>query len=125
LRRGRDEMDARVAWVARDSAELRRAVEAWLAGEEAATAPEAAAWVAGGTLPRPAAGTGRLLALPGYAFARERHWLPEVAAPVAAVAAEPVEEGLRAAVLSARTEMVAEETRLPGERLGADCAFEE
>src|SRR5690606_34785089 len=33
LRRGRDEMDARAAWVARDLAELRRAVEAWLAGD--------------------------------------------------------------------------------------------
>ncbi|WP_198520501.1 non-ribosomal peptide synthetase [Kitasatospora sp. CB02891] len=49
----------------------------------------AARWMAGDTVDRDGPGAGRLVSLPSYPFAGERHWLPAAAAPTATRRPEP------------------------------------
>jgi acyl transferase domain-containing protein/acyl carrier protein/SAM-dependent methyltransferase len=102
LATGREAMECRAAFVVSDTAELRRALgtiePAGASAAADATAVERALaardlpalarlWCAGAAIDWAPLFTGesrRRVGLPGYPFARERHWLPEIApAPVA------------------------------------------
>ncbi|MEV8129126.1 SDR family NAD(P)-dependent oxidoreductase [Streptomyces sp. NPDC085944] len=95
-------------------------------------AKAAARWVAGGDVDwREHGSTGRVTSLPGYPFARERHWLPEPAAagvqettpvtvsgaPTAASGSAPQDrEAVHEAVVSAIGAVLG----LPAEEVGSD-----
>lgn len=116
LQVGRDAMRRRVAFLARDRAELARAMDAWLAGQggdgvftgdqargrreheplvdASGLTPQeiAARWVAGADMDWSRLHQGarrRRLELPSYAFQRRRYWLPLPEAETAAPGAAP------------------------------------
>ncbi|MEV6074719.1 SDR family NAD(P)-dependent oxidoreductase [Streptomyces sp. NPDC052069] len=118
LRSGREPMPARVAFVVADRAELGAALQAFMDGTltegevhlggTVALADEGITelkrtgtlWAGGGEVDwaeRPGAGTAavrpRRVCLPGYPFARERHWFRTPPKDVAAAMAPPVASG--------------------------------
>ncbi|WP_309059782.1 SDR family NAD(P)-dependent oxidoreductase [Streptomyces sp.] len=144
LRVGREPLRTRAALVARDLSELIDGLGA-LADGGPAPAPDLAAlspawaaaarrWTDGEDVDwRELDGTGRVISLPGYPFARDRHWLPEPepitapvpeAAPVAAPATAPTDDvyDIVAAAISGVLDLPAEEVG-PEEHL-SDFGFD-
>ncbi|MGE0722832.1 MAG: SDR family NAD(P)-dependent oxidoreductase [Alphaproteobacteria bacterium] len=99
LQSGRETLACRAAFVARDRSTLAAALRAFAAGGSSAVATAdgadalnalASDWVAGQDVAWPATPHGaRPTSLPGYPFARERHWPAGLDAPGAGAAASP------------------------------------
>ncbi|MFJ8194238.1 SDR family NAD(P)-dependent oxidoreductase [Streptomyces sp. NPDC096094] len=119
LRVGREPLRARAVLVARDPAELIHGLDS-LADGTPPPAPDlgllpprwadaAARWADGEDVDWPGlGGTGRVISLPGYPFARDRHWLPHSEPPT-----PPAAEILRAAEPVADTLPDAEPATVP------------
>ncbi len=147
LRVGREPMRMRLALVVHSRKELREGLEAFLAGAPAwpgvcsgeacgnpggtILAPNvqplevAAKWVAGaGTLgPGKADPSQRRIPLPGYPFARERHWM---GAPTAAGGGQPeaAPAALRPGIETYLKELFSQVTEIPRDRIETQARFD-